>query len=584
MDTLKKLNQIIPSYFKKRLILLLVMLTVGMLMEIVGIGLIIPLLNLIIDPEQFLKIDIIRNIVEALNFTSDKKFIILSLGFLLFIYLSKAAYIVSLNYKQNIFSADFSKYISNRIFSNYMERPYQLIVRQNSSDLIKNLQVEIPHFSVFLGSIINIITELGLAISVIITLIYVEPLGSIFVIFFFSTSSFIFFLLTRGKLSNWGKQRIEIDKCISKNIIEGLSAIKDIIVLGRQSYFKERLSKLYDERKKIAVKQTTTNQVPRHYLELTTIFALVGLVLIIILNDKNVNQLVTTMGVFVAGTFRLIPSANKILTSIQNIKYYHPSVALISDELSKTKKTKKINNQNRIKKVSFNELIEIDKLGFSYSNEKKIFEGVSFTIKKGSIIGIIGSSGSGKSTLIDVLIRLLQPTEGFIKVDENLITKNNISEWRNMIGYVPQEIYLTDDSIKSNIAFGIPEDQISKEKINRAIDFAQLKPLVNDLNDGIETYVGERGVQLSGGQRQRIGIARALYNNPDILILDEATSALDTKTENQIMKAINKLKGDKTILIVAHRHSTLRGCDRVYEVKNRKLSLIDLNFRNNVEQ
>lgn len=583
MDTFKKLNKIIPNYFKKRLIILLVMLSIGMLLEIVGIGLIIPLLNLIIDPEQFLKIDIIRNIAEALNITSDKKFIISSLSFLLLVYLTKAIYIATLNYKQNVFLNNFGKHLSNSLFSNYMERPYKLIVRQNSSDLIKNLQIEIPHFSVFLGSIINIITELGLAISVIITLIYIEPLGSLFVIFFFSASSFIFFLLTRRRLSNWGKKRIKIDKSISKNIIEGLSAIKDVIVLGRQSYFKERLSKLYDERKKIAVKQTTTNQIPRHYLELTTIFALVGLVLIIILNDKNVNELVTTMGVFVAGTFRLIPSANKILTSIQNIKYYHPSVALISDELAKKEKIKKVKNQNQFNNGNFSELIEIENLGFSYSNDKNIFEEISFTIKKGSIIGIIGPSGAGKSTLTDILIGLLQPTEGCVKVDEVLISDDNISLWRNMIGYVPQEIYLTDDSIKSNIAFGIPEDQISIEKTNRAIDFAQLKPLINDLTDGIETYVGERGVQLSGGQRQRIGIARALYNNPDVLILDEATSALDTKTENEIMKAINQLKGEKTILIIAHRHSTLSDCDRIYEVKNRKISLIDLNFKNNVE-
>lgn len=568
MDTLKKLNQIIPIYFKKRLIILLVMLSIGMLLEIVGIGLIIPLLNLIIDPERFLKIDIIRNIVEALNITSDKKFIISSLGFLLFIYLIKAIYIVSLNYRQNVFSTDFSKYLSNSLFSIYIERPYQLIVRQNSSDLIKNLQIEIPHFSVFLGSIINIITELGLATSVVITLIYIEPLGSLFVIFFFSASSLIFFLLTRRRLSNWGKKRIEIDKSISKNIIEGLSAIKDIIVLGRQSYFKERLSKLYDERKKIAVKQTTTNQIPRHYLELTTIFALVGLVLIIILNEKNINELVTTMGVFVAGTFRLIPSANKILTSIQNIKYYHPSVALISDELSKTEKIKRVDNQNQIKKGSFNELIEIENLGFSYSDDKNIFEEISFTIKKGSKVGIIGPSGVGKSTFVNILMGLLQPTQGDVKIDGVPLTKDNISLWRNMTGYVPQEIYLTDDSIKSNIAFGIPEDQISLKKINRAIDFAQLKPLVNDLTDGIETYVGERGVQLSGGQRQRIGIARALYNNPDVLILDEATSALDIQTEKELMRAVDKMIGQKTIIVITHRLSTIKGCDFIYDFSN----------------
>ena len=568
MDTFKKLNKIIPNYFKKRLIILLVMLSIGMLLEIVGIGLIIPLLNLIIDPEQFLKIDIIRNIAEALNITSDKKFIISSLSFLMLIYLIKAIYIVTLNYKQNVFLNNFGIYLSNSLFSNYMERPYQFIVRQNSSDLIKNLQIEIPHFSVFIGSIINIITELGLAISVIITLIYIEPLGSLFVIFFFSASSFIFFLLTRRRLSNWVKKRIKIDKSISKNIIEGLSAIKDVIVLGRQSYFKERLSKLYDERKKIAVKQTTTNQIPRHYLELTTIFALVGLVLVIILNDKNVNELVTTMGVFVAGTFRLIPSANKILTSIQNIKYYHPSVALISDELAKKEKIKKLKNQNQFNNGSFNKLIEIENLGFSYSNDKNIFEEISFRIKKGSKVGIIGPSGVGKSTFVDILMGLLQPTNGDVKIDGVPLTKEKISSWRKMTGYVPQEIYLTDDSIKSNIAFGIPEDQISIEKINRAIDFAQLKTLVDDLTYGIETYVGERGVQLSGGQRQRIGIARALYHNPDVLILDEATSALDTETEKELMKAVDKMIGQKTIIVITHRMSTIEGCNFIYDFSN----------------
>ena len=288
-----------------------------------------------------------------------------------------------------------------------------------------------------------------------------------------------------------------------------------------------------------------------------------------ILQNKPVGDLIPTLGVFVAAAFRMIPSINRIMAALQKVTFSRPVIEVIYNELKDIRKIKR-DNIEPIPKIHLLDKITIENINYAYNDSNKnVLENVSFSILKGSCVGIIGKSGSGKSTLIDIMLGLLQPTQGYVKIDAMDINGNdNLKKWQSAIGYVPQNIYLIDDTLRKNIAFGINENEIDEYAIQNSIIASQLSDFVNELPEGLETMVGERGVRLSGGQRQRIGIARALYNNPDILFFDEATSALDSNTETGVMESINSLKGNKTIIIVAHRLSTLENCDKIYKIEN----------------
>jgi len=281
----------------------------------------------------------------------------------------------------------------------------------------------------------------------------------------------------------------------------------------------------------------------------------------------------STVGVFVAATFRMIPSLNRIIASIQSLKFYLPSVDVIHNELSHYYASNDF-QKNHVD-FKFESNIKLKDVNFKFSEDTLVLNSVSLEIKKGEMIGIIGESGSGKSTLIDLIIGLNNPTSGLITIDDKYDI-SNFENWSSQVGYVPQTIYLSDDSIRNNIAFGLPENQINDTQINNAIVKSQLKSFIESLENGLETRVGERGVQLSGGQRQRIGVARALYNNPEVLILDEATSALDSLTEKELMKSILEFKGKITLIMIAHRLTTLKDCDIIYKMEKGKLIVSNL--------
>jgi ABC-type multidrug transport system fused ATPase/permease subunit len=323
----------------------------------------------------------------------------------------------------------------------------------------------------------------------------------------------------------------------------------------------------------INTKNGTFNQLPRLFLEFFAIVGIVIFIFFLLFKDENNDYIVSTIGVFVAATFRLIPSVNRVLNAFQNIKFYTPSIDLIYNEISLiNKSTKTLISDD---KFEFKSKIELKNIYFKYLKNQPEWnlEKINLTIKKGQFIGIQGISGSGKSTLIDLLVGLNKPDKGQFYIDGNSRLLSN-SNWRKQIGYVSQNIILVDDTIIQNIALGKNISQIDKEGINLVIEKSGLKGFIASLKDGLDTVVGERGVQLSGGQRQRIGIARSLYQNPKILLLDEATSALDKKTEIKIMSSIEKLKEDITIIIVAHRLSTLKQCDSIYEINNQKLKKV----------
>jgi ABC-type multidrug transport system fused ATPase/permease subunit len=302
------------------------------------------------------------------------------------------------------------------------------------------------------------------------------------------------------------------------------------------------------------------------YLELLAVVALAIILITKAKNDSSISQIIPTIGIFVAAAFRLIPSAFRILSSIQNIKYTEPVLNLLAEEMELIKD---YNSQERSnQKLTFKNKLVLSNVSYSYPNTNVFaLNNISLEIKKGQSVGFIGMSGAGKSTLIDVILGMLPPSCGSIYVDDCDV-QIDLQKWQNQIGYVPQTIYLTDNSLRENIAFGIPIDTIDEVALIKAVKLAQLEQLIAELPNGLNTNVGERGIRLSGGQKQRIGIARALYNDPEVLVLDEATSALDVQTEEQVMKSIEDLQGTKTVLIIAHRLSTISKCDKLFKIHN----------------
>tara|TARA_B110000238_G_scaffold195855_1_gene235675 strand:+ start:867 stop:2612 length:1746 start_codon:yes stop_codon:yes gene_type:complete len=572
MKISKKLNILISRKEKRKGLLLTLLLLIGMIFEVLGIGLLLPILTAILNPEILLENEITKSIFDFLQINDKDQIVKVALGSLLLVYLLKSAYLIFLSFYQNKFTSVLSSNLSNKLFKNYLYKDYAFHIKRNSSELIKNLQVEISNFSNFLISIISLITESTLAFSVIITLFFIEPLATLIVLLLFGLSSFMFYQFTKNITTEWGKVREQIDSKSSKIVIEGLSGIKEVILLGKQSFFENQLENMNSSKASMNSKALTLRQIPRYFLELLSVFSLIIFVFILLIQSKNVDNVIVTLGIFVAATFRILPSINRILSSLQNIKYYQSSIDVLYKEFEFINKKKDFFKRDIIR-LAPNKSIDINQLCFIYPQTKKIIlDNVTLKLQTGTTTGIIGVSGSGKSTLINIIVGLLKPSSGEILIDDNSNIENNLDLWQNAIGYVSQDVFLSDQSILMNIAFGIKQESIDYKLIDKVLEQAQLSELMLTLPEGYHTKVGERGVQLSGGQRQRIGIARALYRRPSILVLDEATSSLDVKTEEEIMMSVDNLKGQMTIIIVTHRLITLKNCDEIFSIKEGKLN------------
>ena len=572
ISTLKKINFLITKRQRKGLVILTFLLFIGMIFEAFGLGVLVPALSILLNPDLLESTPYISSIRELMPNLTSQNFIIFFLLTIVFVYTIKTIFLVFLTFKQNRFLTNITAFISNNLFSSYLSQPYRFHLNRNASDLLKNIQVEITYLHDFLLCLLTIVIESALLIAVLITLIYIEPFGAISIGLIYGFLSFIFFQTTKKKIKAWGEIRQNLDSDISKLVLEGLGGIKDLLILKRTDFFKNQYSNKNFLKAKIKSNQGTLSQTPRFFLELISIVGLISFIILMIFQNKPIETLISTVGVFVAATFRMIPSLNRIITAVQSLKFYFPSIETIYNEVSISKNIKDLNDLE-IPKLKSN--IKLKEVSFNFNDGDFILDCISLEIKKGEMLGIIGESGSGKSTLIDLIIGLNKPTSGVILVDDEYDI-SSYQNWTLQIGYVPQSIYLSDDTIKNNIAFGIPKNEIDNDQINEVIVKSQLKSFVASLENGLETRVGERGVQLSGGQRQRIGIARALYNNPEILVLDEATSALDSLTEEELMKSIIEFKGKITLIMIAHRLTTLKECDVIYELSDKQLKKVEL--------
>ncbi len=569
MSFIKKVSYLLSVSQKRQLILIGLLLLIGMVFEMAGLGVLIPALGIMLNSNIAIDYPKIIPYLEMLGNPGQIELVIWGMMFLVFVYLIKAIFLAFLSWKQNKFSADMAADLSRKLFTGYLRQSYAFHLERNSAQLLRNVQTEINLFNAVAQSVIALTTEFSLIIAVAAMLIFIEPIGATVVMTFLVITALIFHRITKNYLLNWGLKRQVNDGLMNQHLLQGLGGVKDVKLLGREENFVYEYSSHNIARFKILAKQNTLGQLPRLYLELLAVIGLAGLVVLMVMQNKALELLLPTLGIFVASAFRMIPSFNRIMGAMQQIRYAQPVVTLLYDEFKMIRSN--VLNSQVSRKINFKNDIVIDKVYFKYNNaNSNALDGINITIKKGESVGFIGPSGSGKSSLVDIILGLLYPNEGKILVDKMNINEN-FRGWQDEIGYVPQTIYLTDDSLRRNIAFGIADHEIDDEAVKRSLRAAQLDDFIGNLKEGLDTFVGERGVRLSGGQRQRIGIARALYNDPPILVLDEATSALDSNTEAGVMDAVNALHGNKTLIIVAHRLSTVEGCDRLYRLDHGKV-------------
>ena len=571
MSFLKKIYSLLPKEKKEQVPSLVFLLMIGMVFEMVSLGLLIPALSIMLKSEITQEYPILTPYLLYFGNPSQKEIIIGGMSLLAIIFLVKTLFLVFLFFFQNKFTSTLQVQLTTKLYAIYLKQDYQFHLKRNSAELIRNTQTEVILFNRAASALILISTELAIIFAIVFTLILVEPFGTMIVMISLSFSVLIFHQVSKKKLVEWGEKRQELSKGINQFLLEGLGGVKDIKLLGREDYFIDNYNLKNRLWAGINISQLTLSQLPRLYLELLGIFGLVILVIVMVLQGSQIDTLLPTLVIFTAGAFKMIPGFNRIMGAIQNVKLTVPVVNVLYSEFLLEKEMKKDN----AKEVILRSEISVQDVIFMYQNTHKIIiNKINLKIKKGESVGFVGKSGSGKSTLIDLILGLLEVDDGSILIDGKNINHINRG-WQKNIGYVPQSVYLTDDTLQKNIALGIPEDQIDDKAIRRAMKQAQLNDFIQDLDEGVDTYVGERGVRLSGGQRQRIGIARAMYHNPSVLVLDEATSALDSDTEKNVMEAVYLLKGEITIIIIAHRLSTLNGVDRIYHLDKGSLIKVE---------
>ena len=542
----------------KKLAFLSGLLFLGMLLESLSLASVLPLISVVIDGNAvFLKPYIPSGFLDYLDLIT---IVLILVGF---VFIIKSGFLILLYRFQNSLLSRIVKQISDRLYISYMQRPYPYFIDQNTSEIIKKLQLDIQNFYLFTQSVMIITIELSLSLAILISLFIIEPIGAIFCLVLFTFILLTYNKVFKKRIIKLGIERQEALTNSNQIIYDSISGIKDIIILKKASFFINKFIDTTKTKARIDNSYNNISQIPRLVIELFALGGILFLVLLKLNTQFSENSLQQILGLFAAGVFKLIPSANKILMSLQIFKFTTPSLKLIYDDLDFISEP----SNNLIPEQNF-KTVDVKKIFFNYK-DNEVLKDLSIQFSKNEILGIYGESGTGKSTFIDILMGLQKPKSGSIFYNDKQV--NDIS---SISAYVPQKVFFINDSILSNIAIGIPKELINVERIKEVIKICQLSSLIEELEDGLNTIIGEGGQKISGGQRQRIGIARALYQEPKLLILDESTNSLDSETESKFINDILLLKNKICLIFISHDKELLSSCNKVYKLKNGKFKLI----------
>ncbi len=565
---IKKLYEMLPSREKGETFIIALLMFIGMLFETLGVGLVVPVVSLLIDQNSLNNYPFIQNFILQFTFVGEENFVLVILLLLVFVFLIKNIYLFLINFYKLSFSYRVNLFLSMKIFNTYLNQSYSYFLDKNSSQLIRNINYEVSQTITVINMIMLITTELLVTTGIIVLILYLQPVTAGISIIILILIGFLIFYFTKNIISEFGRKRVVYDGSRLKHLQQSFNSIKDLKIFGKEDVFEKYYKKDNSGSLKIMLYQNMLKSIPQYLIEFTAVL-LISAILIVLIYSSNAKpeEFVPILALFAAAAFRMMPSANRILTSFQQIRFAMPSVEMIHNEITNLSNT--IEDKTKIKKpVTFIKEVVLEGIHYRYTSKKDwILKDVNLTIPVGAFYGFLGATGSGKSTLIDIITGLLRPTKGLVRADERNI-EENLYSWQSKIGYVSQSINLIDDNLKKNIAFGINDDAIDLDKIHYAIRMSGLEKFVTNLPNGIESEVGERGARISGGEKQRLAIARAIYINPSIIIFDEATSSLDNNTEKEIIDAIENLKGKITILMIAHRLSTLKNCDKCFKIEN----------------
>ena len=575
LDVWNKIRTILTKKQKKVSVWILFLTLIGAIFETLGVSLIIPLIQAMLEPDKLLSNSFLQPIFNILLVNTSERLILLLAAGIVAIYIVKNAYLIFLCYYRERFSNIIFREISGKIMKSYMSRDYCFFMNANTGELITSTSNDVLGVYSILYFGLKIIAEVLTAGSICIFIFVSDWIMALAVVIIALCCLFVVTLFFKERMRKYGEQFRKFFALSTKYSLEAYSGIKEIMITRRQEFFVRNYMNAVRKREKPKIGQTVGAESPAYIIEAMSVLGLISAVGLRIAMGVDINEFLPQLGAFAIAAFRILPSLGRISSGINTIVYNCPYLNATYECLKEVNYYE--NNKGQSKngeyeeKVVFTKELVLEGIEWSYPNSnKKILENVSLTIKKGTSIALIGQSGAGKTTLADIILGLLEPQKGHVMVDGIEISQIP-NQWSGMIGYVPQSIYLIDDTIKNNVAFGIEDDKINEERIWKVLEQAQIKQFVEGLPEGIDTVVGECGIRFSGGQRQRIAIARALYCNPDILVLDEATSALDNETEEAVMDAIDTLHGNKTIIVIAHRLSTIENCDKVYEVTGKNV-------------
>ncbi|MCG2590651.1 ABC transporter ATP-binding protein [Rhodohalobacter sulfatireducens] len=567
-ESLKKIYLLLPRKDHLKFGLLFVMMIVASFFELVGIGLIPAFVISIAEPQKIFDLYIVGDLLLDYGIDNSQKLAFFGASLLIAAYIFKNIYLTYFQYLKQKFVLNKKLILQNRLFKAYMTAPYTFYLSKNSAELLRNVNGEVG--KIITGTmlpLLDISLNTIMFLFIVVTLLVLEPVITIITVIMMGGGGYLFLKITQKKTEDSGRISRLASGDMNRMILQGLGGFKEARVLNRENLFLKQYNKFAKRGIGAHIYQTVVKSLPKPIIETLLVVGILTVTLIMVYEGRSFSEIIPVLTLFGVAAVKLMPIFNTFIQQITSIRYSADAVHAVYEDLNYLE-----NNYPQFRESILSETdrmkldhgISIQNVSYQYpESDEYAVKNVNLDIPKGSAVAFVGASGAGKTTMVDIILGLLEPVNGKILVDGVDISKN-LRGWMKNIGYIQQSDYLFDERIFRNIAFGIPDDEINDEKLNNAINAAQLNELIKKMPNGLRTRVGERGIRLSGGQRQRVTIARALYNNPQVLVMDEATSALDNITEKFVIEAIERLRGDRTIIMIAHRLTTVKNCDVIY--------------------
>lgn len=576
LDFVSKLSDLFSRKEKIHFLIVVLLALLMALFQAVGIASILPFINMVMDPVVIGENGLTKYLFEKFDFNSSSTFIVFYGILVLALLVVGNAISAIATWSKIHFVWKKNHTLSRALLKKYLYMPYEYFLNENTADLGKNVLSEVQQLtSNFLLPLIKIITSGIVTIVIVVLLLVVDFKTTIIAAAVLVLLYAMIYFYYSDRLKKGGKRRLQENKERYKKATETLSGIKDIKVLSVEKFFLQRFSVHSSEFSKLQSWYQVVGRVTRYLMEVVAFGGIVGLIVYLVAHNISTDEIIPLVSFFAFAGYRLMPALQEVFNSVTTFKFNKAVLNQVHQDMttSDLRDQKSVEVGKELEPISFESSIKLEKVFFSYVNGKKnVLKEISIEIPKNKFVAFIGETGSGKTTLIDLLLGLLVPSEGGLFVDDVEIKGERIKRWQANVGYVPQQIYLSDDTITRNIAYGLSDDIIDMQQVKKVAKMANLNNFIdNELSEGYDTMIGERGIRLSGGQRQRIGIARALYHDPEILLLDEATSSLDDATEKEVLRAIEDVSRLKTMIVIAHRLTTVKNCDHLYLLKNGKI-------------